>query len=448
MNTTVFKVRGHTFVAGLQWQTEENVALARKDIQRGTAYVMCTSATDATVSVGVGPREAAKSKSFAAGLVIGKAFPDAIIFSALEDGKFWVCSLAGGIPGMGFDQIIETEEEARAKYSEATSFITTQVKNIGTFRGAQITVEEAIGAALDEIAGADSKPRQVAAALKPYQLQVMALNWVKFAVAFVAVMLVAGVALAGFIYREQMLDRRKREQMMAQALKSQQELAAIKAKRDAAIATFKADVARERDRFGRQEMVWSQWTACEGVRQALPLSSYGYVPHKLTCDFDAGKAELEWAPAGTTTRLSDRAALPGVVDKYSTSVNAISSFDLKGLDGGVPAVALNPAAVQMAILDWGGVRLRSMRIEPPVAVVLAPPKEVADEPGLAPVKLGSKASLSLAASGPVDLLTAPHAMRMLNSYAVQLKQIVWSQPSSAGIGMRATGVLYLPDANF
>lgn len=448
MSTSVFKVRGHNFVAGLAWSAEESAAAGRKVVERGTAYIVCTSATDASVSVGTGPREVARSKAYAAGVVIGKLYPEAIIFSELEGGGYWVCSLSAGIPGRDFDLIVETEAEARTKYSEATSLVATQFKTIGTIRGAVMTVEEAISNALDEIAGAEAKPKQVATALKPYRLQVMAFNWLKFAMLFVLAMVVIGAILAGVLYREYVLDRRKREKAMEQALKSQQELAAIKAKRDASIAAFRANVAREREKFGRQEVALSQWTACERVRQALPLSSYGYVPHKLTCNFEVGKAELEWAPAGMTTRLADRAALPGIVDKYSTAVNAVSSFDLKALDSGASAIALNPAAVQMAILDWAGARLRTVRVEPAVPVVLTPPKEIADEPGLVPVKLGSKAAISLAASGAMDLTTVPHAMRMLNSYAVQLNQIVWTQPSSAGIGMRAVGVLYLPEVNF
>lgn len=447
MSTSVFKVRGHNFVAGLSWSAEESAAAGRKVVERGTAFIVCTSASDASVSVGTGPREVAKAKAYAAGVVIGKLYPEAIIFSELEGGGYWVCSLSAGIPGRDFDLIVATEAEARSKYSEATSLVATQFKTIGTIRGAVMTVEEAIANALDEIAGADAKPKQVVAALKPYRLEVMAFNWLKFATFFVLVMVLVGSVIAGVLYKEYLLDRRKREQAMAQALKSQQELAAAKAKRDAAIAAFRADVARERALFGRQEVVSGQWTACENIRQSLPLSSYGYVPHKLTCNFETGKAELEWAPAGVTTRLADRAALPGIVDKYSTAPNAISSFDLKALDGGAAAAPLNPAAVQMAILDWAGARLRTVRIEPPVAVVLTPSKDIADEPGLGPVKLGSKAAISLGASGPVDLTTVPHAMRMLNSYAVQLNQIVWTQPSSAGIGMRATGVLYLPEVN-
>ena len=447
MPTSIFSVRGCNFVAGLSWSIAASAAAARKGVERGAAFLVRTSSSDASVSVGVGPREVAKAKAYSAGAVIGAVYPEAIIFSELPGGAgYWVCTLSGGIPGANWDEIVETEAEAKSRYSEATSILVGHFKTIGTVRGASLTVEDALAEALDSMAGKDAKPKQLVAALKPYKLEIQAFNWVKFAVAFVALMALGGLVAAGLVYREQMLDRRKREQMLANALKTQQELAAQKAKRDAAIAAFNANVAKEREQFGRQEVVLSQWSACEHVRQSLPLSRYGYVPNRLTCDFQRGKADVEWMPVGPTTRLADRAALPGIADKYSTATNALSSFDLKALDAGAAVAPLNPAAVQMAILDWAGARLRTVRIEPSAPVVLTPPKEIADEPGLGPVSLGSKAAISLAATGTSDLLSMPSAMRMLNSYAVQLKEIVWTQPSSVGVGMRATGVLYLPDA--
>ena len=445
MSTSIFKVQGHNFVAGLSWSIVPSVAAAKKGVEPGCAFLVGRSTSDASLSVGVGPREAAKC--YSAGSVIGSVFQEAIIYSELEEGgSFWVCTLSGGLPGADWDVVLASEAEAKARFSEATSLLTGHVKIIGTVRGASMTVEEAITQALAEMAGEGAKPKQLAAALKPFRLQLLTFNWLKFAIFSVCLIVLVGLVLAGVLYREQVLDRRKRDQMLAQALKSQQELEALKAKRDAAIALFHSTVDRERERFGRQELALSQWNACEQVRRLIPFSSYGYMPHKLTCDFDTGKADLEWVATGLTTRLADRAALPGIVDKYSTDVNALSSFDLKPLDSGAPVTPLNPAAVRMAILDWSGVRLRSLRIEPNIAVVISPPQEIADEPGLVPVSLGSKAVLTLAASGASDLLTAPAAMRMLNSYAVQFNQIVWTQPSSAGVAMRATGVLYLPDA--
>lgn len=444
MTTSIFKAHGYSFAAGLSWSIAQSPSLARKGLERGSAYLMRTSASDASLSVGVGPREAAKSHS--AGAVIGSVYRDAIIFSQLEDGRFWVCTLSGGLPGADADVIVDSEAEAKNLFSIATSILTGHIKTIGTVRGASLTVDEAIAEALEKMVPEGAKPKQLAAALKAYRLELLAFNWLKFAMAFVALMVLGGLVLAGVLYREQVLDRRKREQMLAQALKTQQELAALKAKKDAAIAAFNANVQRERERFGRQEIVLSQWSACEQVRQALPFSRYGYMPSKVTCDFERMKAEVEWAPVNATTRLSDRAALPGIVDKYSTTLNAVSSFDLKALDAGAPVVVLNPDAVRMAILDWAGARFRTLRIEPSTSVVITPPKEIAEEPGIGPVTLGSKAAISFGASGSSDLLTAPSAMRMLNSYAVQLTQIVWTQPSSEGVAMRATGVLYLPDA--
>lgn len=444
MTTSIFKAHGYTFAAGLSWSIAQSPAAARKGVERGSAFLVRTSASDASLSVGVGPREAAKAHS--AGAVIGSVYRDAIIFSQLEDGRFWVCTLSGGLPGADADVIVDTEVEAKSLFSIATSILTGHIKTIGTVRGASLTVDEAIGEALQKMVPEGAKPKQVAAALKAYRLELLAFNWLKFGMAFVTLMVLGGLVLAGVLYREQVLDRRKREQMLAQALKSQQELAALKAKKDAAIAAFNANVERERERFGRQEIVLYQWNACEQVRQALPFSLFGYVPSKVTCDFERKKAEVEWAPINATTRLADRAALPGIVDKYSTAPNAVSSFDLKALDAGAPVVPLNPAAVRMAILDWSGARLRTLRIEPNTQVVITPPKDIAGEPGLAPVTLGSKAAITFGASGAIDLLTAPSAIRMLNSYAVQLTQIVWTQPSSEGVAMRATGVLYLPDA--
>lgn len=445
MSTSVFTVQGHEFVAGLSWSIVSSVASANKSVEKGSAYIVRTSVTDASMALGVGPKRVAKT--YAAGVVIGSKFADAIIFSELEDGGgFWVCALSGGLPGADCDVVLPTEEEARAKYSEVTSYLTGHVKTIGTVRGASMTVDEAINEALSAMVGVDAKPKQLTSALKSYRLQVRTFNWVRFVMIFVGLVVLAGLVTAGFVYRANVLDRHKREKLLAEALKSRQEREAIQLKRASEIAKFRAEVELERGRFGRQEVVWAQWNACEQVRRSLPLSRFGYVPNKLTCDFERGKADLEWAPVGATTRLADRAALPGIVDKYATALVAVSSFDLKPLDTAAKVVPLNPAAVRLAILDWGGVRLRSLRIEPSTAVVLTPPKEIADEPGLVPVKLGDKAVISLGANDAVDYLVAPAAMHMLNSYAVELRDVVWMKPTSQGVSMHAAGVLYLPEA--
>lgn len=447
MTSTVYEVLGHKFVGGLDWSMAQGTAAAAKrGVKTGRAYVVCTSPADSSVSVGEGDKDLVKGKTYSAGAVIARVFQDAIIFAELEDGRYWVCTITGGVPGSAADLVLATEAEAKTKYTEATTLLSSHVKTIGTIRGASMSVAEALTEAVQKLAGEDAKPRQIAAALAPFRVHVQAFNWFRFAAMVTALVVVASAALAGILYREHVLDRKKREALLEQATKTEQERLALKAKRDALVAKFRDEVEQERARFGRREVALSQWSACEAVRLALPLSRYGYLPSKLTCDFARMKADVEWAPINASTRLADRAALPGIVDKYSTTPNALSSFDLKALDAGSPAVAINPDAVQMAILDWAGLRLRTLRVEPGAAVVMSPPKEVADEPGLAPVKLGSKAAISVGATGPSDLVMASGAIRMLNSYAVQLTQVVWTQPSAAGIGMSAKGILYLPDA--
>lgn len=445
---TVVVVEGLPIAVGLEWTDVASEAEAKKLVGKDRSYVFAKSAGSNSFAAGIASRESAKAGAMAAGLLIGVATPEALVFHTLPDnGGFWVCYITQGMPTAGADKVFATEAEAKSKYTDITSLMDNSAVKIGVRAGCTLTVEAAIQKSLGQLEVLDAPPKVRAKALLPYKLRINSFNWLKFALAFAVLMVIGGLVIAGLIYREQLADQRKREALLQQALQSQREQEIERQRKAQAVQAFMLDVRNERARFGKQGIASAQWHACEEIRRTLPLSRYAYQPAKLSCSFAKGIAEVEWAPIGPATRLVDRKALPGVVDPYSVAVPVLARTSIKQLYEGSPAVVQNPAAVRMAILDWGGVRMPSIRVEEGAQVVKAPPQAIVGEPGVAQVTLGIKAPITLSARGPVELLVAPSAMRMLDSYAVELSEIVWMQPASADAAMQASGALYLPNGN-
>ena len=444
--TVTFSFGGQKFAAGLSWSSLEGRERDAAIKAGGSHSYYFGSTTDAAQgTLGLGERSA--ERAIAAGVLIGALHKNALIHAKLPGSDLtWVCLISDGLPSPGFDRVFTDASEASGWYSEAYTYMDSAgCVRIGSASSDNSTLEAALEAAVAHVSGSDASPKARNAALAAYRLKAKHFDWLRFALALVAVLVILGLAVAGYMYREQLSSREKARALLEQSMRTRQAQEAEEARLRVLREAFERDVAKEKGKFGRSNVAFSQWSACEAFRRVLPISRYGYVPQKLECDFAAGKAFIHWMPSGPTVRLADRAALPGITDKYEPGNPAISQFDLAGQAEGSPSVALNPAAVRMAILDWGGVRMRSLRLSPTTDVVLSPPKDIGGEGGLKPQRLGGKAEVSFNANGALEILMSGQAVKMLDSFAVGLTKVEWRDPSAASISVSVTGILYLPN---
>lgn len=444
--TASFTVAGHSFAAGLTWEAfdgGDNEASAKAGSSH--SYYCGRTSEAAAGTIGLGSRSAEGLVS--AGVLIGALHKNALVYSKLPGTDlYWVCLISDGLPSPGFDLVLDNEADANRWYGEAFTFLdAVGFARIGNASSSTSTLEVALEEAIEHVAGAGATSKAKVAALVPFRLRAKKFNWLRFVLVLVGLLVVAALVVAGILYREQLASKEKARALLQEAMRTAAAKEAEAARKRALRNEFEAKVSTEREKFGRSNIAFSQWSACEAVRKSLPLSAYGYTPQKLECDFAEGKALVHWVPSGQAVRLADRAALPGIVDKYEPTNPAVSQFDLKGLDSGSVAVALNPSAVRMAILDWAGVRMRTLRLSPVEDVVLTPPPDIAGDDGLKPVRIGGKSEVTFQATGAMELLVAGHAIKLLDSFAVGLTKVEWREPSSNGISASVTGVLYLPN---
>lgn len=441
-----FKIDGLNVIAGLEWSEFESLGEARSRVGRTHAYVMSERNSGGTHPVGVAPRGAERGGVYSAALLIGCLHPEALIFQKLdgEEELYWVCAISGGAPFAGSDLIFSDLAAARSQLTELSQQTSGTVVKIGVQAGWSKSVQDALSEAIADIRSKHSGKKS--AQFEAYRLRTDGFRWGRFVIATVVLLAIGAGIFAGIRYWEQLLDQRKREEMVAAALRTERERAAEAARKAALIKSFHEQVEDVRRNFGRVGVASAQWQACEDVRRSLPSSSYGYVPSKLICDIKQGVAILEWQPFDNTVRLVDRKALPGVVDVYSTTSPVISNFPIKPLYNGRPAVPLNPSAVRMAIMDWGGVRLRGLNVDIPAPVEIAPPVDIANEPGVVKLSPGMKAAITISATSSIDVQVMDAAISMLDSYAVGLDLLTWTQPVDHSRSVQVTGVLYLPKA--
>ncbi|SFF31936.1 hypothetical protein SAMN04489711_12810 [Paracidovorax wautersii] len=444
-HSTHFDHGGRKFAVGLQWSEErdgEAGALKRAGREK-SFYVGSTVSGDAPT---LGLAERAAEGLLVAGAVLGSLYPDALIHTKIPGTDlYWVCHINDGLPSPLFDGVYEDKAEANRQYSEAYHFVGANAPvRIGQSQSDAYTIEQALDAAVAHIAGSGASNKAATSALSKYRLRAKRFNWLRFSLILTGLIAVAGLAVAGYLYRERLSDRKAAQALLQESIRSSAAQAEEAARLQRLRAQFETDLAAERKKFGRVNAALPQWNACNAVRSSLPISLYGYVPSRLECDFAARSATVEWAPGLPSVRLADRAALPGIVDKYEPNNPAISRFDLDPVIAGSPARAIKGDAVRMAILDWAGVRMRTLQMEPFTPLVMTPPKDLTGPGGLESTRIGERAAISFTAQGHMDVLMAEPAIRMLDSFAVDLKKVEWRDPVLKKASVTVTAVLHLP----
>lgn len=425
----IHEVYGQRLALGLTWTEVENASEAKRFAGKNHAYL--TREIAGQLYVGVASQQTIGV--VAAGALIGRVAPNAFIYQHLEGNRYWICMLRDGIPMPSYDRLVP-EDEAQQIYTDATAYMAPGSEIIGNFAVAKITLEEVL-------ANAAVLPKKE---INECRLRKNGLNGKKICSSLLAASLVAVAGHLVIAHKDQLKSEERRLAMLRNMLLTQQQKAEQDKRIELLVKQFKERVSKAQQSFGQQGVAHVQFAQCEKVRKTLPLSLYGYKPEKLTCDFKASQARIEWMPINAQTRLSDRTRLPGVVQPLNTA-NPVLSHMAMATDA-LPTQAasfVDAAVVKMKILDWSQRNIKSMRFGADEAVVLTAEKEIKDLPGIQSVHLGHKTTLHINASVSQEILLLEHASQVLSQFPIAFESISWNGPVHPGAQFRGLATLFV-----
>lgn len=426
----ILEVGGMRLAIALAWTGAESAADGRRFAGKNNAYLVKKIGGETTAAAG--GRQVIGV--LAGGAVVGQVVPNAFVYHPLPDRRFWICLIRDGAPYPGYDQVVPAAEAAQL-YTNATSMAAADTRMIGDTAPAAHTLEEVL-------AKARSLPRKELEALR------LRKNGIRLRTVLGVAALAAALAAAALVaieHRDKLQSERKRQDMVRALLQSQKEREAEAARVASAKQAFAQEVARQRALFRTSSAVLQQWQQCEALRHRLPYSDWGYRPVRLTCDFGASMASVEWQAANLQTRVADRAHLPGIVDPLDIGNRVVSTFALPPLDFTAAVdrhIELKPA--RMAIADWSQAHLSGgMRQGLEEVVTVSPPAEIAGLDGVASVTLGAKQVIDVTATASRDVLMLGDAMRFLSTFPITFQRMVWSSPTAPGAQFAGTSTLFI-----
>lgn len=426
----VIQVSGVKIAIALTWSGVQNSAEARRFAGKNNAYLVCDVGGDVTVARG----DKATIGVIAGGALVGRIVPDAFVYHKLSDDRYWICLIRDGVPYPAYDRVVSAQEASKA-YTNASSIAAAGTRLIGDIAPAAQTLTEALG-----MANALSKKERDACRLRK--------NGIQRRTAMTTVGIIAALAASvhlGIEHREKLQNERKRQDMLRALLQSQQERDREAARIAKARRDFQAKSDQQKALFRTTSATQQQWAQCESLRQNLPFTHSGYKPVKLTCDFDARMATVEWQAAGQRTRVADRARLPGVVDPLDVGSLVVSSFDLAPLTATeVKTSGISLKQARMDIADWAQANLgNGIRLAPDELVTLNPPPDIKGLDGVNSVTLGSKVPLDINVTSSKDVLMLAEAMRYLGAFPVSFQKMVWSSPTAPGAQFIGESTLFI-----
>ncbi|GKS73269.1 type 4b pilus protein PilO2 [Acidovorax sp. SUPP950] len=426
----IVEIEGLRLAIALTWTGAESTTDGRRFAGKNNAYLV--KDVGGEIIAAAGGRDVIGL--LAGGAVVGHVVPNAFVYHPLPDGRFWICLIRDGMPYAGYDQVVPAVEAAQL-YTNATSMAAADTRMIGDTAPASHTLDEVL-------AKARSLPRKELEALR------LRKNGIRLRTVLTLAALAAALGAAAVVtieHRDKLQSERKRQDMLRALLQSQQEREAEAARVASAKHAFEQTVARQRALFLTRSVVLQQWQQCETLRRRLPFSDWGYRPVKLTCDFGASMATVEWQAVNLQTRVADRARLPGILDPLDIGARIVSTFVMSPLDPTAAAsrhIELKPA--RMAIADWGQAYLRGgMRQGVEEVVTVNPPPEIAGLDGVQSVALGFKQAIDVAATTSRDVLMLDEAMRFLSTFPITFQRMVWSSPTAPGAQFAGTSTLFI-----
>lgn len=423
---------------GLEWSLQETRSDAKRAAKAYTAALMAPFDEKGVVLAGTDDAQGKTKGLVSAGAFLGLLHQSAIVAYELPDtNQAWFCAIKDGVPVPGADSIVE-RSELRNKVSEATSWNSGSI--IGSVNGSSKTLEQA----LDEVEAAILSK---AISKKAVQLTHLDRGGVssQHVIAALLITLVIAVMGVGFsFYQKHLADKRNLEQAMRLMMQKEKDRAAEEARIQAAIARFHAQVEAARAKFSTGAIATAQWVACDAVRTSLPLSLFGYVPEKLTCDYKKGIATLGWNQSDRHVRIAGRELLPGVVNAFQTETAPISEFALPSNFEPTSSTSERvPERVKLELLDAVKPRIASFMVESISKVTISPSAEIADKPGIGPVEIGNEVKWKAQTTGFLERLSAPAMVRSIAQYPSSFAVIEWTQLSRPELTVQVSGSVYL-----
>lgn len=423
---------------GLDWSLQENKAEAKR------AAKLCS----ATLSVPMGDKivlagtedAAGKTKGLlSAGAFIGLLYPAAIVAYEIPDSSLaWFCAIKDGYPIPGGDSIIE-RSELRSAVASASAWNNGSI--IGSVNGSSLTLQTAFDEVEASIASrAIDKKSLASTSLVPGGFTTKHLM-----MALLLTVLIVAIGIGSVFYQRHLANQKNLELALKQMMLREKDRLAQEAKIKASIERFKEQVEKARAQFEGSTPTTEQWSACDEIRRGLPLSLYGYVPEKLTCDFKIGKATLRWNQSDKNIRIAGRERLPGITNAFQTEAAPTSEFPLSTPSAQVhiESTPLDSERVKLELMDAVKRKIASFNVEAIIPVTVTPPKEIAEQPGIVPVSIGQEVKWKGQTTGFMERLGTPALLFALEKYPASFHTIEWNQLSRPETTVAVTGSVYV-----
>ncbi|KXU35364.1 hypothetical protein AXE65_06410 [Ventosimonas gracilis] len=124
---------------GIDWAFVEDKSEVKAQLKQATGKQYVVASSDEGMLLGLSEADKAAKNRTAAGLLVGKLLPDAIVYEALDQERIWVCAVRGGLPLPGMDKVTDAGEALQV-VADVRTYAHTPVTVVGSHPEASMTL--------------------------------------------------------------------------------------------------------------------------------------------------------------------------------------------------------------------------------------------------------------------------------------------------------------------
>lgn len=436
MTVHVIRHGKRALVAGLNCSLHDNAAEAKIHAKESAAFNI-QALEDGKLLLACSKEPLPKGREqLSASAFVGLAFSNAVIVHDIgDDDLVWVSAIYQGLPIPDGDQIVQRSEVPKIVAEHLTHISGTV---IGTIEGAQYSLIDALDAVESLLQSKEISEKRI----KSLALRTNGISIKQLIVVLLALAVLVFIAVSAIKYQSILSDKKRREKLLQELSTREEARKAKEIQRAKLIRDFNELVNQEKTKYESGGLALAQWKICDQIRRQTPFSYGGWIPMKLTCDFERGVAITEWSASIQQTSIEHREKLPNVVNAFEVEQQPKSEVKMNVEVTGNQPIDLPMPSIRLKLTGWANRNLQSLAVTSHQRTVLNPPEEIKDEPGIQAVVIGDKAEWSFNATGFTQRLTADQAVVVVSEHSSTLKSVIWSSLSKPEISVQATGVIY------
>jgi len=124
---------------GIDWAFVEDKSEVKAQLKQASGNHYVVASSEEGMLLGMTEADKSAKNRCAAGLLVGKLLPDAIVYQVLDQERIWVCAVRGGLPLPGMDKVTDAGEALQV-VADVRTYAHTPVTLVGSHPEASMTL--------------------------------------------------------------------------------------------------------------------------------------------------------------------------------------------------------------------------------------------------------------------------------------------------------------------